>query len=305
MKKLRKYLVEVFGFSQSESKGFIIFFLLVFIFFILSNFLPGLVFQTGDYKSNSSKIQDFVKNASGQFVDKQKLNPKIKSVSDPNTMSFMDWRNLGLDQFLADRIIAYRLNGGIFMVKEDLKKIYGLNDSIYKEIAPYLALAPIKKSKKRLSSINKFNKDRFVEKNEYRYIPEQLPDLNNCDSSDLLFIKGIGPKRAARIIKYRNRLGGFKNISQLKEVYGIDSAVFKNLISNSTLKEDSAIIKINLNAISFKDLLKHPYVDYNTCKVIINYRRQHGNFRSLEDLKQIKIIDSEFLARMEPYIQFL
>ncbi|MEQ8520195.1 MAG: helix-hairpin-helix domain-containing protein [Cytophagales bacterium] len=307
MKKLRKYLVEVFGFSQSESKGFIIFFLLVLVFFILSNFLPDLIFQTEvSYKSNSIKIQDYIKEVPRQSSHNQRNILIKKRVSDPNTMSFMDWRNIGLDQKLADRIISFRLNGGRFNIKEDLKKIYGLSDSIYNEIDPYLAMAHFEPSKKRFSSFNNnYNKNRFEKKTETQNIHKQLPDLNKCDSSDLLFIKGIGPKRASRIIKYRNRLGGFKNINQLNEVYGIDSTVYINLISNTILKEDSAINKINLNAVSFEELLKHPYVDYNTCKVIINYRKQHGKFESLKDLKQIKIIDSDFLTRMGPYLQFL
>ncbi|QNL22471.1 helix-hairpin-helix domain-containing protein [Hyphobacterium sp. CCMP332] len=307
MKKLRKYLIEVFGFSQSESKGFIIFFLLVLVFFILSNFLPDLVFQPEiSHNTNSIKIQDYIKEVPRQLSQTQRNSLNEKTVSDPNTMSFMDWRNIGLDQILADRIISFRLNGGRFIIKEDLKKIYGLNDSIYNEIDSYLAIAHIEPSKKRYSAFNNnFNKNRFKKKSEIPNIHEQLPDLNKCDSSDLLFIKGIGPKRASRIIKYRNRLGGFKNITQLKEVYGIDSIVFNNLISNTTLNEDSAIYKINLNTVSFEELLKHPYMDYNTCKVIINYRKQHGKFERLEELKQIKIIDSDFITRMGPYLQFL
>ena len=113
-----------------------------------------------------------------------------------------------------------------------------------------LVMAQFEPSKKRFSSFNNsYNKKRFEKKTESQNIQQTIAWFKQiANSSDLLFIKGIGPKRASRIIKYRNRLGGFKNINQLNEVYGIDSTVYINLISNTILKEDSAINKINLNA---------------------------------------------------------
>src|SRR3569833_3197280 len=47
-------------------------------------------------------------------------------------------------------------------------------------------------------------------------------ELNSADSAKLTELKGIGPSFARRIINYRNRLGGFINKEQLKEVYGMD-----------------------------------------------------------------------------------
>ncbi len=305
MRRFRKYLVEFFGFSHGESKGFIILLGFVIVFFALSSKIPALIFINNyGLESNSEKIDSFLEGAKlkspkTSFKQKEKIQ-----ISDPNTMSFFDWTNIGLDQKLANRIISYRLHGGFFREKSDLKKVYGLSDSIYSEIDQYLRIKELEKPPKKYSGTNYTNKKFDEYETSKTKIPIKKPDLNSCDSTELLFIKGIGSARASRIIKYRSKLGGFNNKNQLSEVFGLDSLVLENLMANTVLVNDSALSKMDLNSISFKDLLKHPYVDYNTCKVILNFRNQHGAFNSIDDLKKIKIIDNDFISKIEPYIQF-
>lgn len=307
MKRVRKYFVEIFGFSQRESKGFLVFLVLVLIFFGLSNYLPSILFQTDFVTShNSSKIQAFLGDSVSEKHKVKAEKSENVNIADPNTMSFFDWTSLGVDQYLADRIISYRLKGGQFKKKEDLKKIYGLNDSIYLEISQFLKVIQSGKAQIKYADVSKKQK-LYKKREDYNGLKKSkiLPELNTCDSTDLLFIRGIGPARAARIIKYRMKLGGFQSKDQLSEIYGLDSLVLASLISNTVLKKEIRLNRIDINKVSFKELISHPYVDYNTCKVVLNFRKQHGKFSQIEDLKKIKIIDSLFIRKMEPYLEFL
>ncbi|KLI76390.1 transporter [Lacticaseibacillus zeae] len=60
-------------------------------------------------------------------------------------------------------------------------------------------------------------------------------DLNKADATQLQTISGIGPKKAADIINYRDSHGGFKEIAELKEVPGIGDKTFETLAPQFTL----------------------------------------------------------------------
>ncbi len=126
-------------------------------------------------------------------------------------------------------------------------------------------------------------------------------ELNGADSIQLLGIRGIGPTFASRIIRFRNRLGGFYSKKQLLEVYGIDSLKYdqlKDLIDVNA----GLITKINLNSFTFEEIKKHPYLTYKQVNAIIQYRSQHGLFKSINDLSNIAILNEEIIRKIEPYI---
>jgi len=133
--------------------------------------------------------------------------------------------------------------------------------------------------------------------------PGTTIELNTADSAQLTHLHGIGASFAMRIIRYRNRLGGFYNKEQLKEVYELDSAKYNSIKDQLTLNRDG-IIKININKISFASLRQSPYLGYKQASAIIEYRNQHGNYNSIEDIKNVAIITPEILTKIEPYITF-
>jgi len=140
------------------------------------------------------------------------------------------------------------------------------------------------------------------------FIPNKLKpgatiELNAADSAELTRVHGIGGSFAIRIIRYRNRLGGFYNKEQLKEVYGIDAAKYDEIKDQLTVNKDS-IIKIKINSISFASLRQCPYLGYKQASAIIEYRNQHGKYASLADIKNIAIITPEILTKIEPYLSY-
>jgi competence protein ComEA len=126
-------------------------------------------------------------------------------------------------------------------------------------------------------------------------------DLNIASAAALQQVKGIGPSYSERIVKYRDMLGGFSEEHQLSEVYGLKEDVVFKLLEQFSIQ--SEVKKIPINSDSLKILAKHPYISYDMAKIILNYRKAHGDFKTPEDLMKIKTIDENVFLRLKPYLE--
>ncbi len=126
-------------------------------------------------------------------------------------------------------------------------------------------------------------------------------DLNTASSEELQKVKGIGKVYSERIIKYRELLGGYYSIEQLKEVYGLSNDVIAKISERFSIKSD--VERFAINSDSVKHLAKHPYLSYDLAWVIINYRKQNGDINSFEDLRSIKALNDSVLFKLKPYLE--
>ena len=131
-------------------------------------------------------------------------------------------------------------------------------------------------------------------------ISHQLLDLNSADTAQLIALPGMTRRCAIMIFKYGKKLGGYYSVAQLKEVYAMDSAIYAN-ISDKVSADRNELHKINLNTADAKKLGKHPYVGFKLAKTIINYREEHGKFKSVSDLKNIVSINDSLFLKIMPY----
>jgi len=128
-------------------------------------------------------------------------------------------------------------------------------------------------------------------------------ELNSADSAKLTELKGIGPTFARRIVNYRNRLGGFVSKEQLKEVYGIDDDRYDEMQEQVSV-DPSRIQKLHINKVDL-DALKHfPYLTFKQMNAIVQFREQHGDYTSINDMRNIAILNDEILRKIGPYIDF-
>ncbi len=203
---------------------------------------------------------------------------------DPNAITIQQWQQLGLTEHQAEIIVHYKAKGGRFYKKEDLKKIYAVTAEDYQRLEPYINLPDAGNAYKKIK-------------------PGETVELNNADSTRLTELTGIGPSLAVRIIRYRDRLGGFYRKEQLGEIFGIDSSKFVVLSSEITINPQ-LVKKIDINSISFDQLRLFPYFTYKQVNAIIQYRTQHGNYTSVADMKNIAILDEQTLQKTAPYLSF-
>ena len=128
-------------------------------------------------------------------------------------------------------------------------------------------------------------------------------DINRADSAELLPLPGIGPVFAGRIVKYRNLLGGFTSPDQLGEVYGMPLETIQR-IRNMVFLDSTLIRKIPIDSASFRELLRHPYLEYEDVKSIVNYREFKGNISSLYELRRNQILPDSTLNKIDGYFEY-
>ena len=104
-----------------------------------------------------------------------------------------------------------------------------------------------------------------------------------------------------RIVNFREKLGGFYSIEQVRETYGLPDSTYQKIKLNLKL-DNSEVKKININNASVEDLKSHPYIRYNIANAIIAYRKEHGSFSAISDLKKIMIITDEVYQKIAPYL---
>jgi len=285
---LKNYL----SITKKEWNGMVI--LLIILAIVLA--APYIYQQV--HKDNVIDFKDFDKDvallghakggAVSGYTDYEKLSDEkiakpVLFVFDPNNLPAEQWKQLGLSERQISIIKHYEAKGGHFNRKEDVQKIYGITADDYKRIEPYINIPEGYTSNK--------------------IAPGEVVELNSADSAKLTRIRGVGPAFAERIIAYRQRLGGFLNKEQLKEVYGIDTAKYSE-IKNQVSVNSAHISKIRINDVDFEGLRKFPYLTNKQTNAVIQYRQQHGSYHSVADMKNIAILDDIILRKIEPYISF-
>lgn len=243
---------------------------------------------------------------------------------DPNTASAEDFERLGLESWQTRSIIRFREKGGIFSRPSDFARVYGITKRTYEVLLPFIRIADDYKpaadfygkegygrSRRRYTPYynNRKNEDtnynnrRNEETKVYSY-PHKLRanehiEINGADTTLLMKIPGIGSYYASRIVRYRERLGGFASAQQLEEIDGLpESTIAYIKIDNQQIR------KMNLNKLTINQLKKHPYLNFYQAKEICDYRRLKGPLHSIEDLKLLKDFPPDEIERLKPYICF-
>ncbi|WP_157780886.1 ComEA family DNA-binding protein [Hymenobacter sedentarius] len=232
---------------------------------------------------------------------------------DPNALTAQDWEARGVPHFVAGRIVKYREAAGGFKAKAQLKKMYGLEDSVYQRLAPFMQLPDETPrpayANNRLGPDGKFPPFAATGEAAGRFPrkPRNLQpfDLNTADTTQLMQIRGIGAGRAKWVVRYRNQLGGYLREEQLDEVFVLKDApdLRDSLKKYTFVAAGFAPRVVNVNTASFDEMYLHPYIGKPRARLIVAYRNQHGPFKRVEDLKQIPILKAEDWEKMRPYVR--
>jgi len=129
-------------------------------------------------------------------------------------------------------------------------------------------------------------------------------EVNAADSILFELLPGIGEKLSSRIVRYRERLGGFVSLDQLKEVYGINDTLFQQIQKYLELKPGRDLEKLSINRADYKELRKHPYISHVAAKILLAYRRTHEKINNADELLAINGLDKKEMERLLPYLAF-
>ena len=211
---------------------------------------------------------------------------------DPNHTTAADWQLLGLSPRQAAVMIKYTARGGRFRKKEDLKKMYIVTEEMYQRWSLYIKISPEDTSA-------------FKKRGPYIFTRTKTAPvaLNTADSTELDAIKGIGPAFARRIVRYREAIGGFYQKEQLMGVYQMDSSRY-NEIKDQIILDRVPLRIIYINKVEFDDLKFHPWLRFKQINAIIQFRKQHGNYSNIAELKKVALLSAETVEKLAPYISF-
>lgn len=302
-----KFIKEFLNLSKTEKAGI---WLLVTIFItiiFLSSFLRSA--KTSDAETDFSQFEQQILawesgissdnehynniksdlDAPGYSSAKSKLNP---FPFNPNELDAESWKRLGLTDKQTKSILNYRQKGGEFRIKKDFAKMYTISEEEYQVLEPFIQLPEKPAPKPDYKSTS-------YEKKEVLRV-----EINAADTAALTKVRGIGPAFAMRIVSYRSRLHGYISIDQLKEVKGIDSTKYAQ-IAPSFFVNPYLVRKININTVTFDELKSHPYFGYNVALSLINYRKQHGDYKVLTDIKKSALVTEDLYKKISPYLTVL
>lgn len=317
MNHRKKQQPEYLSFTRKERVGLIGSVVIIMVYscmpFILAYFSEP---EPADHKSFEKEITELTtkqQDSSRDFTyrnyaeDNQYYQPSEKSYHnsatkgelfyfDPNTLPVDGWMKLGIREKTANTIQNYIAKGGHFYKPEDIAKIWGLHEDEVKRLLPYIRIEA--KPETDLSKYPASEPRKNYEKPKYTITP---CDVNNSDTAAFIALPGIGSKLAARIVAFREKLGGFYKIDQLAETYGLPDSTFQKIKSRLVIG-NSNIKKLNINTATVDELKAHPYLRYNIANAIVQYRLQHGNFASVADVKNIMLITEDIYNKVAPYL---
>lgn len=301
MQGIKESIKSYFTFSKKELNGIILLIALI----LISLSFPAIyryysvkpIYEMEVLDTEIIKFQEEIKRINVNQIGKRATKAEY-FIFDPNGLDEKSWRKLGLSDRQIKVIYKYETKGGRFYNKEDFKKMYSIGAEQYLKLEPYIRIVKASPPEKENRKVSLFNPDP-----EKKNTKKVLIEINSADSAMLTEIRGIGPAFASRIIKYRDRLGGFYKIEQLKEVYGIDSVKYQQIEDQISLNSDQ-ITQININSATFELLKKHPYLSYKQMNAVLQYRRQHGPFKTIDELKKVALLNEEIIRKIEPYILF-
>jgi competence ComEA-like helix-hairpin-helix protein len=251
--------------------------------------------------------QDSIRKAQWKKTYKRDTIAIRLQVFDPNTADSSTLVHLGFKPWQAKNLLKYRAKGGRYRRPEDLKRLYGMTDSMYQTLQPYIQIVRTEVDSLRMDSMGRDSlwrdTTRYDSMPKWQHVKKDtILNLRTADTTELKMIRGVGSYRAKQIVRYRDALGGFVRVEQLREVEGME------LVADSVMKHfvlDSANVKqLNVNSMGVRQLSRHQYLRFEDAKAIYELRRRKIKLDSIEQLYELETMSEETIKKVAPYLNF-
>lgn len=329
MKQILAFIKKSLSMSRNEAIGTLFLFILLFVSWLIIKFSDGFfldsqtdisIITTQDLDSLNVPRQTYFKKNYGSgykstYSEKNYTDKAETFAFNPNNASVEELKRLGIPPKVAYSIDKYRSKNGKFRYKEDLMKMYDFPVDVYERLEAVIELpsrenhsietpqAEYSGSFEKETKSNEPSVEAYAASPKYISKPKNVQpfDLNTADTTKLMQIRGIGKATAEKIIKFRESFGGFYTENQVRETYNLPPETADELLKYASIK--TGVRKIYINKIDLKDF-RFGGLSYNQRKAIVNYREQHGGFKSIDDLRKIRILDEASITKIAPYLEF-
>ncbi|MBU6324090.1 MAG: helix-hairpin-helix domain-containing protein [Bacteroidetes bacterium] len=289
-------------YSRAEKRGISLLLLLIILLWVL----PGILHQTipppalnlvlhGD---EADSAQSPATDPQADYDDAAPPKQRTFHMFDPNTAGAEELLGLGFNRRCVRSMLRYREKGGVFRKKEDLFRIWGIDSNLVKDLLPYIREHQSSIEQRYPGQVSDFKPPKQSKPEPFRV------DVNSADSFTLQRLPGIGPKLAARIVAYREKLGGFHSLTQMNEVFGLNQETLNRLNEDGLWYLGRGVYrKIMVNRADAINL-RHPYISRKQAGILEAYRKQHGLFSDSSAMFGILSFSAEELRRLFPYLDF-
>ncbi len=308
-------------FTQKEKTGIFILFIIIIVVFTARFFIHQK--QPDD---DILPLENFEREDKEAILSEKTTVPEDQKHSgyeksaytlhyfDPNTIDSLSMIKMGLKPWLAKNIIKYRSKGGKFRSPEDFSRVYGLSPEKYEELKSFIRIEGKTAYQKssgqnekvfpntdQIASVSSRQNQSFPKEEKY---PEGvLVDIAVADTVEFKKIPRIGSAFAGRIVKYRQILGGFYDVEQIQEVYGMTPELYEEIRPWLKVNPDS-VRYIDVNRASVEKLKSHPYLNFYQAKAIVELKKKKGKLQNIQELSLLEEFTERDLQRLKYYFLF-
>ncbi|MFT4575599.1 MAG: DNA uptake protein ComE-like DNA-binding protein [Polaribacter sp.] len=282
-----------FWYNKSQRNGVLFLLLLIVLLQILSSFV--------DFSNNEKPLPDTqVQRLQSQIdslkkIEIEKRKPKTYPFN-PSYITDYKGAQLGMSIEEIDRLLVFRKQNKFINSASQFQKVTKISDSLLDAISPYFKFPDWIVHQNKTKNSARINSKQTV-------IRISTSNLNTATIQDLQSINGVNVFLAQRIIKYRKRIKGFTFKSQLLEVWKLEKETASDIFSVFSIKEKPVIEKMNVNTASFKEVLSIPYINYDLCKKIFQFKDEVAELQSIEELKNIEGFPEDKFDRIVLYLE--
>ena len=282
-----------FIFSKKEQRG-----IMVLGIILLGTMLMGILFPRKEMsmkgKSNKyyyEKRNAYEKNNGSESIASLQTGPLFNF--DPNTIDSITAIRLGIPSRQVITLMRYRNKGGRFYRKEDLAKLYGLKKELVEKLIPYVAIKIFNKN---------IDRNELVKQEVNKNLSEWSIDINIADEKQWAAKTRLSPAIIQNIMRYRNYLGGFTNLNQMKKVYGLTEANYYLLKPHFTLGRMKHL-KPNASSMSFESWKALGLFQDREIAQILRIRKEKGGHIGWKELVILFDLTAEQAEILQASIQ--
>lgn len=271
-----------FWYTKNQRNGIL---LLLIIIIFLQLILHFKNFDSQQLVDLSQPKITFYKKQLDSLKKKSSKKKKFKIYPfNPNYISDYKGYQLGMNVDEIDRLLAHREQRLYVNSAKEFQTITKISDSLLQKISPFFKFPEWVQKKNN----NKNNQQRYIPNSRINVSEITTVDINKATLKDFTAIEGVDEYISERIIKYRSKLQGFSFKEQLFEVWGLDELMANKILSTFSIKNKPIIKKVNINTASFKEVLSNPYIDYELCIQIFDYKDEVAELQSISEIKNIE-----------------
>ncbi len=262
-------------FSSREIRG-------AMLFLLIMGVVVGVAIFWTDRRDD--QYQESIQSAEVQITDTTAVTLRE---FDPNTATYADLRALGLDKSLCVSLIKYREGGKIFRIEEDVALCYGMTDSLYEVLMPYIKIAPEYRIK---PSVRNYEHRPYTPRKKAEIALSEF--MIDTVSAEWLHSTGaFSIKQAQALIRWRD-LSGIHSTEELRGCYVVSDSIAL-LLEPYVIYTDNEISQpkiIEINTADSATLLSVVGIGPKSLISILEYRKRLGGFHNLEQLSEVDYI---------------